>query len=89
MRCVLTALTRASDQMRLLIEVVEERMMEPKFKLITSSSVDTFEERLERFVTSLDTDDIIVDIKFSTAVAVQNVEYSALVYYQQTESWSD
>ena len=63
--------------------------MEPKFKLITSSGVDTFEERLERFMTSLGSDDIIVDVKFSTAVAGQNVEYSALVYYQQTESWSD
>ena len=63
--------------------------MEPKFKLITSSNVDTFEERLERFATSLGTDDIIVDIKFSSAVAGQSVEYSALVYYQQTESWTD
>ncbi len=63
--------------------------MEPKFKLITSSSADTFEERLERFTTSLGTDDIIVDIKFSSAVAGQSVEYSALVYYQQTESWAD
>ena len=63
--------------------------MEPKFKLITSSNVDTFEERLARFTTSLATDDIIVDIKFSSAVAGQTVEYSALVYYQQTESWAD
>ena len=63
--------------------------MEPKFKLITSSGVDTFEERLNRFVTSLETDDIIVDVKFSTSATGQNVEYSALVYYQQTESWSD
>ncbi len=63
--------------------------MEPKFKLITSSGVDTFEERLNTFITSLGVDDIIVDVKFSTSATGQGVEYSALVYYQQTESWSD
>ena len=37
-----------------------------KFKLISSATVDTFEERLGRFVGSLGADDNIVDIKFST-----------------------
>ena len=63
--------------------------MEPKFKLISSGDVDTFEARLNHFVTSLGTDDIIVDVKFSTSTTGQSVDYSALVYYQQTESWSD
>ena len=63
--------------------------MEPKFKLITSSSVDTFETRLNQFVTSLDRDDIVVDIKFSTSAADAGALYSALVYYQQTERWAD
>ena len=63
--------------------------MEPKFKLISSSDVDTFEARLDRFITSLGTDDIIVDIKYSTTAAGQGVEHSALVYYQQTETWAD
>ena len=63
--------------------------MEPKFKLISSGDVDTFEARLNHFVTSLGTDDIIVDVKFSTSMTGQSVDYSALVYYQQTESWSD
>ena len=72
-----------------MILAVRGESVEPKFKLITSSGVDTFEERLNRFVTSLQTDDIIVDVKFSTSATGQSVEYSALVYYQQTESWSD
>lgn len=63
--------------------------MEPKFKLISSSSMETFEERLERFVASLGADDIVVDIKFSTTPAGEGVAYSALVHYQRTEAWSD
>ena len=63
--------------------------MKPKFKLISSATVDTFEERLGRFVGSLGADDIIVDIKFSTAVTGERVEYSALVHYKQTEGWGD
>lgn len=61
--------------------------MEAKFKLITSNSVDLFEERLNRFIESLDIDDVIVDIKFSTAALETSVEYSALVHFQRTESW--
>lgn len=63
--------------------------MEPKFKLVSSTSIDTFEERLNRFVLSLGIDDVLVDIKFSTALSGTNVEYSALVHYQQTEGWSE
>jgi len=51
--------------------------------------METFEERLERFVASLGADDIVVDIKFSTTPAGEGVAYSALVHYQRTEAWSD
>ena len=61
--------------------------MAPKFKLISSNSLDLFEERLNRFVESMDVNDIIVDIKFSTTALSSSVEYSALVHYQTTESW--
>lgn len=63
--------------------------MEPKFKLISSNNMDLFEERLNRFISSLGVDDIIVDVKFSTTAAGQSIEYSALVHYQRTESWQD
>jgi hypothetical protein len=63
--------------------------MEPKFKLISSNSMDLFEERLNRFVSSLGVDDIIVDVKFFTTAAGQSIEYSALVHYQRTQGWQD
>ena len=63
--------------------------MEVKLKLIGSTSPDIFEQRLNDFVASLDKDDIVVDVKFSTSPAGNQVEYNALVHYQTTDSWSD
>ena len=62
--------------------------MSVKFKLVSSNSYDLFEERLNEFITSLPANTLIVDIKFSTAALSTSVEYSALVHYQHTESWS-
>jgi hypothetical protein len=61
--------------------------VEAKFKLISSNSIDLFEERLNSFISTLSPDDIIVDVKFSTTSAGSSVEYSALVHYQETEVW--
>lgn len=61
--------------------------MEPKFKLIVSTSPEIFEERLNEFIDSLDKDDLIVDVKFSSAHSGSAVEYSALVHYQPTSEW--
>ncbi|MEM6429998.1 MAG: hypothetical protein AAF708_12225 [Deinococcota bacterium] len=61
--------------------------MEAKFKLISSNSIDLFEERLNSFIGTLSPDDIIVDVKFSTTASGSSVEYSALVHYQETEVW--
>lgn len=63
--------------------------MTPKFKVISSNSVELFEERLNRFIAGLSLDDVIVDVKFSTAASGGTVEYSALIHYQQTERWQD
>lgn len=63
--------------------------MNIKFKLISANSFDLFEERLNGFITSLNRDDIIVDVKFSTAPVGDGVEYSALVHYQATEAWAE
>lgn len=63
--------------------------MDPKFKLITSSDPTMFESRLGEFVDSLARDDVIVDVKFSTAHSGSSIEYSALVHYQATEAWRE
>lgn len=60
-----------------------------RFKLVSTSDIDMFEERLHGFIDSLDRSAVVVDVKFSSApLASGAVEYSALVHYQQTESWS-
>lgn len=63
--------------------------MEPKFKLISSNVHELFEQRLDDFIGSLNRDDIVVDVKFSTAGYGTGVEYSALVHYQATDEWTD
>jgi hypothetical protein len=60
----------------------------PKFKVITSNSIDRFEERLNDFVEQMDRDEIIVDVAFNTCALPNSVEFTALVRYQKTESWS-
>jgi hypothetical protein len=63
--------------------------MDAKFKLVTSRSVENFERQLDEFMAGLARDDVVVDIKFSTAPIGSGVEYSALVHYQTTEQWLD
>lgn len=64
--------------------------MDARVKLISAGGVDLFEERLQRFLESLDVDDVIVDIAFSTAaLAGGGVEYSALVHYKPTRGWDE
>ena len=67
----------------------EGKPVEVKLKLIASASPETFERRLNDFLASLDRDDIVVDVKFSTTTASNGVEYSALVHYQATDAWDD
>ncbi len=63
-------------------------MSVPQFKVITSNSLELFEERLNDFVDQMNRDDIIVDVKFATTALSSTVEFSALIQYQTTESWS-
>lgn len=62
-------------------------MNTPRFKLITSNSVERFEERLHDFVDQMDRDEMVVDVKFTTAALGSSVEFSALVQYQKAEAW--
>jgi hypothetical protein len=60
-----------------------------RFKLVTANEVELFEQRINAFVDSLDRSDVIVDVEFATtALATGSVEFSALVRYQRTETWS-
>ena len=67
----------------------EGKHVEVKLKLIGSTSPDIFEQRLNDFIASLDKDDIVVDVKFSTSPVGEQVEYNALVHYQATDRWED
>lgn len=67
----------------------KDHSMEVKLKLIGSTSPDIFEQRLNDFLASLDKDDIVVDVKFSTSPVGNQVEYNALVQYQTTDGWDD
>ena len=60
----------------------------PRFKVITSNSLDLFEERLAAYLDQLDRDEMVVDVKFTTATFGSSIEFSALVQTQKTESWS-
>jgi hypothetical protein len=63
--------------------------MEVKLKLIGSNDPDLFERRLNDFLASLDKDDLVVDVKFSTTAVGAGLEYSALIHYQATDAWND
>lgn len=60
----------------------------PRFKVVTSNSLELFEERLNAYLDQLDRDEMVVDVKFATAALGTMVEFSALVQTQKTESWS-
>ena len=60
----------------------------PRFKVVTSNSIDRFEERLNAYLDQLDRDEMVVDVKFATAALGTSVEFSALIQTQKTESWT-
>ncbi len=62
--------------------------MASKLKLITSNSVERFEERVADFLALLEADDVIVDMKFSTTAVNNSVEFSVLIHYTRTEKWA-
>ncbi|MFN2322973.1 MAG: hypothetical protein ABR510_08470 [Trueperaceae bacterium] len=60
----------------------------PRFKVITSNSLELFEERLNAYLDQLDRDEMVVDVKFATAALDTSIEFTALVQTQKTESWT-
>lgn len=51
----------------------------PRFKLISSNSIDLFQERLDAYLAQLDRDEVVVNVEFSTVALRETVEFSALV----------
>jgi len=60
-----------------------------RFRLVTGTDPDLFQERLNQAVSDLPEDAIIVDILFSTAHSGRVTEYSALIYYKEVETWKE
>ncbi|MCL4455662.1 MAG: hypothetical protein M1369_04645 [Deinococcus sp.] len=61
----------------------------PHFRLIASMDPEMFQERLNRFIQDLGEDNVLVDVKFSTAQQGNQTTYSALVQYKQVENWKE
>jgi hypothetical protein len=55
----------------------------PRFKLITSNSLELFEERINGYVEQLDRDETVVDVQFSTVGLGETIEYTALLLIQK------
>jgi len=55
----------------------------PRFKVITSNSLELFEERLNRYVEQLDRDEYVIDTKFATVSLGETIEYTALLQTQK------
>lgn len=67
------------------IELVENI----RFKLINANDSELFEQRLHAFLDSLDRSAVVVDVKYGSApLGNGGVEYSALVQFKQTETWT-
>jgi hypothetical protein len=49
------------------------------FKLITSNSLELFEERINGYVEQLDRDEVVADVHFSTVSLGETIEYTALL----------
>jgi hypothetical protein len=55
----------------------------PTFKVITSNTLERFEERLQEYLDQLDLDERVVDVKFQTCPMGSGIEYTALVMTQK------
>ena len=60
-----------------------------RFRLVTASDPDLFQERINRVVEDLPKDAVLVDVKFSTAGEGSRTLFSALIVYKQVEPWED
>ncbi|MDA0700600.1 MAG: hypothetical protein O3A02_05290 [bacterium] len=59
----------------------------PRPELVTSNSLELFEERLSGYVEQLDRNGVVEDVKFATASLGETLD-TALVQMQATGAWT-
>ncbi len=64
-------------------------MEELRFRLVTGTDPDLFEERINRAVAELPKEAVLVDVKFSAAGEGNRTLLAALVIYKLVEPWKD
>ena len=64
-------------------------MEELRFRLVTGTDPDLFEERVNRAVAELPKEAVLVDVKFSAAGDGGRALLSALIIYKLVEPWKD
>ncbi len=64
-------------------------MEEIRFRVVTGTDPDLFEERLNRLLEALPEGALLLDVKFSTTAERGSVVFSALVYYKIVASWDE
>ncbi len=64
-------------------------MEELRFRVVTGTDPDLFEERVNRVVAELPEEAVLVDVKFSAAGEGSRTLLAALVIYKLVEPWKD
>ncbi len=64
-------------------------MDELRFRLVTGSDPELFQERLNRAVAELPEGAVLVDVKFAVAGEGSRAVYAALLYFKKVERWED
>jgi len=60
-----------------------------RFRLVTGTDPDLFQERLNRAVEELPEGAVLVDVKFAAAGEGGRTVFAALLYYKKVEPWKD
>ncbi len=66
-----------------------EGMDEMRFRLVTATDPELFQERLNRAVAELPEGTVLVDVKFAVGGEGTRAVYAALLYYKKVEPWKD
>ena len=60
-----------------------------RFRVVTGTDPDFFEERVNRAVSELPKEAVLVDVKFSAAGEGSRVLLAALIVYKLVKPWED
>ncbi len=64
-------------------------MEELRFRVVTGTDPELFEERINRVVAELPDEAVLVDVKFSATGEGSRALLAALVIYKLVEPWQD